>query len=155
MIRDDPWPDRTPPTQLSTEVTPCDERTAPAMRRWTADTLTRALPEDESRGTVIEDAQLVVSELVTNGVRAGCRQLEVRLLLRPAEIVIEVDEDAPGRPRPVAHRPTDDHGRGLALVAALSREWGVTENRAGKTVWAVLPAAAISDLPGATCPGPN
>lgn len=35
----------------------------------------------------------------------------------------------------------DEHGRGLIVVDALSRTWGVRERVVGKTVWAEIPLA--------------
>lgn len=85
----------------------------------------------------------MVSELVTNAVRARCSRLCLSVTVSsdgesPA-VLIEVAEDAPGRPQPLRCGPGADHGRGLTLVEALTRRWGVRETPAGKAVWAELP----------------
>jgi hypothetical protein len=47
---------------------------------------------------------------------------------------------APGNPR-----PTDPKGRGLLVVAALSREWGVSAADGTKQVWAEIALAGNND----------
>ncbi|MCH0565436.1 SpoIIE family protein phosphatase [Streptomyces sp. MUM 2J] len=93
---------------------------------------------------LVEDAILVVSELVTNAVvHAGT---DVRLLSRlepSGHVVVEVSDQHPSRaPRDgEAARATPEppeHGRGLRLVSALAESWGVTYCRDAKTVWARL-----------------
>lgn len=123
---------------LKTETHGCDERTIPALRHWAVEQLTKVLPATPASADVVSDAQLVVSELVTNGVRAGCHEMALALAVHPDELVIEVIEDAPGRPQRKRLGPGDDHGRGLVLVEALSRSWGVRELSGRKAVWAVL-----------------
>lgn len=90
--------------------------------------------------TRCEDAELVVSELVTNAIRHGDGAPLVRLEQRPDRVRIEV-EDESDRP-PVGRSPGHEEpsGRGLAIVGALALGWG-HERRAGggKTVWAEVP----------------
>ncbi|SBT88292.1 Serine phosphatase RsbU, regulator of sigma subunit [Streptomyces sp. DI166] len=95
---------------------------------------------------LVEDAILVVSELVTNAVvHAGT---DIELVCRAEEatgaIVVEVSDRHPGRaPRDGAAEPahdTPEYGRGLNLVARLAESWGVTYRTGVKTVWARLPA---------------
>jgi len=132
----------------STGLCRCDPAALPAIRRWVADQLRSALGAlTDADSTLIDDARLVVSELATNGMRAGCTRVSVSLDVTAAEVVVEVAEDAPGRPQPIECGPSSDHGRGLSLVEALSRTWGVREITSGKAVWAVLsrvgPPAAV------------
>ncbi len=97
---------------------------------------------------VREDAELVVSELVTNAVRAPApsdRQVAVRVG-RPDEATVrlEVCDAGEGRPAPRVPAPGDEGGYGLLLVEALAYRWG-TERRpggVGKTVWAELRGSA-------------
>ena len=49
---------------------------------------------------------------------------------------IEVSDPSTVAPEVTQADPDDDHGRGLAIVASLSRDWGVDYHPHGKTVWA-------------------
>jgi serine/threonine-protein kinase RsbW len=84
-----------------------------------------------------------VHELVVNGLTHGAPddddRIEVRALVADGELVISVLDS--GTEGTVAARPfTYDlvHGRGLAMVAALSRSWTV-ERSSGTRVSARLP----------------
>ncbi|WP_432062777.1 ATP-binding protein [Streptomyces sp. S1] len=93
------------------------------------------------RTDAVETAALVVSELVTNGVVHGEGQVRLRVF-RCAEdaLRVEVRDESPF---PARVRDADDDalgGRGLCLVDALSREWGVSPD--GRTTWAALSAPA-------------
>jgi anti-sigma regulatory factor (Ser/Thr protein kinase) len=94
---------------------------------------------------LVDDAVLVVSELVENSVRHAGSGAMLRLELRTGQFVIAVhDEDAdPPELRPLTL--DQPGGRGLPLVEALSRAWGTSPHPGGgKVIWAVL---AISDEP--------
>ncbi|MFF7387354.1 SpoIIE family protein phosphatase [Streptomyces scabiei] len=113
---------------------------------------------------LVEDALVVVSELVTNAVvHAGT---DVELFCRlgrddPASagwLLVEVSDHHPSRAvrdegaeRPyLVERPygAAEYGRGLRLVAALSEAWGITYRTGTKTVWARLSvdgAMAVED----------
>lgn len=89
--------------------------------------------------SVLQDALVVVSELVTNAVvHAGTdSDLEVRLSEGALEIRVT---DTSTRP-PVRHVADGDpgtRGRGLVLLDALSSRWGIERLTGGKTVWVVL-----------------
>lgn len=85
------------------------------------------------------DAATVVSELVTNAVRAGAQSITIRLTVDDARLRIEVTDDVAGWPRMRKPRADDPTGRGLRLVAALADRWGVTRVQGtGKLVWATL-----------------
>jgi hypothetical protein len=105
-------------------------------------------------GHLVDEAQLVTSELVTNAVEAtgivthnpawGERQdlatIRLRLTHLETRIVIEVwDRDL--TPPAVKDLSADaEDGRGLAIVGALSRQWGYFHPiEGGKVVWAELP----------------
>ncbi|MEU2794133.1 ATP-binding protein [Streptomyces sp. NPDC007100] len=93
--------------------------------------------------TVSDEAQLVLSELVTNEVRHGRttveRDIETRCSRVPDGVRIEVRDWA--NERPVIRVPSDTGGWGLGLVDELSASWGVDERAgAGKSVWAVVTA---------------
>ncbi|WP_435643192.1 ATP-binding protein [Streptomyces sp. H49] len=92
-----------------------------------------------------ETAQLLVSELATNAVTHGRvpgRDFELRLTLLPEADALRIEvSDARGERHLQILRgaPQDEQGRGLILVEALSRKWGVAERVVGKTVWAEIP----------------
>jgi CheY-like chemotaxis protein len=91
---------------------------------------------------VIDDALLVVSELVTNAVLHARSSAELRLVPGEETLRIEVADEGRAGPDPVLASADDEHGRGLLLVAVLSAAWG-TEARTdgGKVVWADVPLA--------------
>jgi anti-sigma regulatory factor (Ser/Thr protein kinase) len=88
---------------------------------------------------IIDDATLVVSELVTNALRAGCHEATLELEVAEGALRVSVVDDAPGEPHVVHAKPEDTNGRGLWLVAAIARDWGVTQLDQRKRVWAELP----------------
>ncbi len=97
--------------------------------------------------TSIEDeALLVLSELLTNAVVHGRvspgREIETRFRLEAGALRIRVDDAC--KRWPSVGPQSDEGGRGLPLVAALSTSWGVS-NRVGvgKSVWAVPAVPAV------------
>jgi anti-sigma regulatory factor (Ser/Thr protein kinase) len=90
---------------------------------------------DERRLPNVGDAEVVVSELVTNALRHAATSAELLLRQGDGRIRIEVrdaDEAAPA-PRDAGAEAAD--GRGLRLVAALTDRWGWTVTHTGKIVW--------------------
>ncbi|WNZ08695.1 ATP-binding protein [Streptomyces sp. 11x1] len=99
----------------------------------------------EERGPV-DDAVLVVSELATNAVRhslsgtLGGWFVVVVSFGDDSDLVrIEV-VDVGGEREPHLRDVTDrdEGGRGLALVAACAKDWGIKSWPDGRTVWADL-----------------
>src|SRR6188472_170459 len=118
---------------------------APARAR---SELTAWLEQDAAPATLIHDAQLLVSELVTNCVRHAdiSQKQPLRLTgsLRGPTYRLEVHDD--GIHGTVARRPPrTDHagGFGLDLVAQLSSAWGVERDAYGTTVWFELAAEEL------------
>jgi len=96
--------------------------------------------DDWDCGEMVNDAMVVVSELVTNAVvhaHSGC---EVRARIAASSVLrLEVIDAGPGTPDPQVATEEDEHGRGLVLVSALSAAWGVDSLPDGrKLVWAEL-----------------
>jgi anti-sigma regulatory factor (Ser/Thr protein kinase) len=93
---------------------------------------------------VLDDAQLVVSELVTNGICYGGGSADDTLALRvdlsAGALRLEVED--PGRGGAVVRRPPDSDGGGglgLNIVHSISERWGVERIPGGGTrVWAQL-----------------
>ncbi|WP_424212731.1 ATP-binding protein [Streptomyces sp. BI20] len=102
--------------------------------------------------SVVDDAVLVLSELLSNACRHG-RPLgsaeigegEVRAAWRVdggGRLTVEVtDGGGPTRPVPSTPSVTARGGRGLNIIAALATDWGVRDGAAGElTVWVTLAA---------------
>lgn len=83
-----------------------------------------------------DDVELVVSELVTNAVRAGSPTVRVEVLREGARVTVRVTDKAAGWPEEREAGIRDTGGRGLPLVSAVSSAWGVRLAGAGKVVWA-------------------
>jgi anti-sigma regulatory factor (Ser/Thr protein kinase) len=92
-------------------------------------------------GDYAEDAETIVSELVTNAItHADARSigLELTCLEGAGRLAIVVTDPCP-RP-PVKPNLVDgaEHWRGLHLVEALSARWGWRQQDPGKAVFAIL-----------------
>jgi CheY-like chemotaxis protein/anti-sigma regulatory factor (Ser/Thr protein kinase) len=96
----------------------------------------------ERWGTVgiVDDAALVVTELVANAIVHARTECEIRLSMGPNSLRIEVVDFGAGTPDPMLPSVTRNHGRGLHLIDALTAAWGVEPLEAGngKRVWAEL-----------------
>jgi serine phosphatase RsbU (regulator of sigma subunit)/anti-sigma regulatory factor (Ser/Thr protein kinase) len=103
------------------------------VRAYVADEL-RAL----GRTALIDDAVLVASELASNALLHANGIAGVSVTRRDTVVRIEVHDQT--RVPPVMARQSLDAmtGRGLRLVASLSKEWGAEPTDGGKVVWAEL-----------------
>ncbi|GJF33202.1 hypothetical protein KNE206_59020 [Kitasatospora sp. NE20-6] len=86
----------------------------------------------------VADAELAVSELVTNALRHGGPPVRLRLRVAGNSLRIEVQDGGSGSPVLRGPDPDAVSGRGLALVQAVSQEWGVRTARPGKIVHATI-----------------
>ena len=126
--------------------------------------------------SLVQVAELAVSELVTNAVRAsiqahsagppgsptGLPVVELRLAGDRQRLLVEVSDHDPGPPVPTAVDPERDGGRGLLLVEAVSERWGYYYPAAATVAAGRSPALAASEpqflaaapvLPAAPEPG--
>jgi hypothetical protein len=86
---------------------------------------------------VTDQTLLGITELLANvhqhvGANAPCT---LRLRAATDTLTVEVCDDSPNLPQARAPEPLDSGGRGLSIVAALCKEWGVQLSETGKTVW--------------------
>ncbi|MER6347126.1 SpoIIE family protein phosphatase [Streptomyces sp. NPDC001595] len=82
--------------------------------------------------------ELVASELVTNAIRYGGAPIQLRLI-RDHALICEVSDASNTSPHLRRARTFDEGGRGLLLVAQLTRRWGSRPSGTGKTIWAEQP----------------
>ena len=91
-----------------------------------------------------EDAVLVVSELVTNGLRYGSGEVVVRASLTEGGLSISVTDSGDELPNKLPLGGERIGGLGLHIVERLATRWGVSAFPGGKTVWAVLAAGSTA-----------
>jgi hypothetical protein len=116
----------------------CDATAPAAVRRWLHPALRTALPDDNAHRSLISDALLIATELVTNAVHAGCTHGHLSWELEPGCLQLRVFDNAPGWPVMQHPGPNDSHGRGLRIIAALAAARGTRPVDGGKLAWAAL-----------------
>ena len=92
----------------------------------------------EHHSEVVDDAVLLVSELVTNSVLHGGPPVVVAVDCDEATLQVRVRDGSSALPAPRDAASADENGRGLALVAEMSADWGVDTEEDGKHVWFVI-----------------
>ncbi len=131
-------------------------RGAAQARRWVADVCAE-LGRDDLR----ENAELAMSEVVTNAILHGEGPITVRLRGTRDHPRVEVRDASPEPPALTSDDAIPDFidelptfGRGLAIVASFSEAWGAERDGDGKLVWFV-PAALAAGRAGtrASCSG--
>ncbi|HRW37867.1 MAG: ATP-binding protein [Acidimicrobiales bacterium] len=92
------------------------------------------------------DLAVVVGELAANAAVHQTGEAQLRVSLVDGGLQVEVRDTDPSMPGVVHGDAWDTEGhRGLLLVDALSRAWGVEPLDRGKRVWAVLALASSTD----------
>lgn len=109
--------------------------------------------------SVVDDANVIMSELLSNALRHA-RPLpsgQIKLMWISTGDAIEVAvSDGGAMTEPRRNNPTLSSlgGRGLGIVESLAECWGVRYEDGGTTVWAVLPSAQ-SPTNGRAAEGPE
>ncbi|MET9465658.1 SpoIIE family protein phosphatase [Streptomyces sp. NPDC006544] len=102
----------------------------------------RTLVADQLTAWGLDDlvftTELIVSELVTNSIRYAGGPVGVRLI-KDRVLICEVSDPSQIQPHLRRAQLTDEGGRGLFLVAQLTRRWGGRYTAAGKTIWTEQP----------------
>jgi serine/threonine-protein kinase RsbW len=119
---------------VDAEIVVQAERSAPrAARHW----VMRAVAAAGIGGSANQVVELLTGELVANAVVHGPPDGAVTVGIRidGAAVRVLVSDVGGGVPTVGHPEPTDASGRGLALVEALSTDWGTISRPDGKTVW--------------------
>jgi hypothetical protein len=82
-----------------------------------------------------ETALLLVTELISNGVRHANTALNLVLTYDGSHIHVGVSDEDEKPASMTQATPVSHHGWGLHLVDRLSSDWGTVEDPHGKTVW--------------------
>lgn len=90
---------------------------------------------------VVEIAQLLTSELVTNALQHGGGDIAVEVARSDKTLRVSVDDESTNQPRRTSAGVDEIRGRGLMLVEALSSRWGILTRPNGKRVWFELKTA--------------
>jgi DNA-binding NarL/FixJ family response regulator len=113
---------------------PQELASAAAARRFVRKTVI-----DWNLQPLLDDALLVASELATNAVTHASSACRIRLSLTETSLRIDVTDAGAGTPEPQPSSNTAEHGRGLHLIGALAKTWGLEfVPGQGKVVWAEL-----------------
>jgi anti-sigma regulatory factor (Ser/Thr protein kinase) len=99
--------------------------------------------DEDSLDTVL----LLASELVTNAILHAHTPVELGVCVDGGRALVCVADRMPGSEplTPRDHSGDRPGGRGLALVADLSDDWGTTSFTGGKTVWFTMPLTTSVD----------
>ena len=92
----------------------------------------------------------VLTELATNAVIHAHTPFDIQLEFDGEVVRIVVVDSSVRPPIQRAYRPEATTGRGIALVEALTRSWGIEQRDDGKLVWCELVADPATDLPAVT-----
>ncbi|MGO9872526.1 MAG: MEDS domain-containing protein [Acidimicrobiia bacterium] len=94
-------------------------------------------------GDLGSTAEVVASELATNAVQHARSPFCVSISRSSAAIGIEVRDTSFDPPEHLRQDAGHAGGRGVRLIAALSRAWGTRDEVDGKTVWAEVARTSI------------
>ncbi|MER5741509.1 ATP-binding protein [Streptomyces sp. NPDC002262] len=112
---------------------------------------------------LLDEARLVVSELVTNAAQHGVGAIPMKLQLivlsdGSEQLLVEFHDHGGGLGTvPERHYPTcglSERGRGLGLVSRIASSWGDAPDADGHTIWACLALTreSIDDEEPHACP---
>jgi hypothetical protein len=115
--------------QLHLAAVPTSARAARAFVRRHVDSA-----DEELR----DSAELLASELVTNGVLHARSELTLGVVARETCVLIAVSDHNQAQPAERAPSLSAESGRGIALVSSIARHWGVTPQAGGKIIWCLI-----------------
>ncbi|MGH3239878.1 MAG: ATP-binding protein [Spirillospora sp.] len=146
-----PPPVSNQPVLLGELTLPAELESVPRARRFS-----RSVTTGSDIGHVGDDAEVLVSELVTNAVRHAAltgSALSLRLLRAGSRLRIEVHDQGAGVPHTRLAGGgvvdlMDETGRGWFLVAIIAERHGTDLTPSGKAVWCEVRAWPLDGRPG-------
>jgi anti-sigma regulatory factor (Ser/Thr protein kinase) len=109
------------------------EPIAPILARAAVTAIGSGLP-----GSVVSDAELLTSEVVSNAVKHADLDPSQEIVLRVVmddRLRIEVADPGPQFEADLRRQSSDTSGWGLFLIEAIAMSWGVEPEGIGKKVW--------------------
>ena len=106
---------------------------------------------------VLDDIELMTAEAVANAMLHGTGAIGVTVATDGRRLRVEVRDGGPADTRKDPARCCVDHGRGLAVIDALSAGWALERSPGGTLLWFEVPAGAAAEaaVPAAEpAPGP-
>jgi anti-sigma regulatory factor (Ser/Thr protein kinase) len=98
---------------------------------------------------LVDDAEVVVTEIVANAVQHGGGPVDMVLTRRVRYLHMSVRDRSPVPPsRSIPDPDTLQGGRGLLLLDAIAAGWGTAATDNGKAVWATLRIDPRATSPG-------
>jgi CheY-like chemotaxis protein len=101
----------------------------------------RVVLADWQLSDLIDDAELLATELINNAVVHASSDVLVTAERRSDALRIAVTDTGAGTPYRPDTRVGDTHGRGLMLVEGIASAWGTAVDGSAKTVWFDLQAS--------------
>jgi len=126
---------------------PVQPMSLPIARGWLSDVVgvwreAGQVVDGPSSGDLVDVAQLLLTELLSNALRHSETPILVAAALHDGRLRVEVTDSGHRMPKMRQAGPGETAGRGLQLVDALSSSWGVTPLEHGKRVWFEVDPAA-------------
>jgi hypothetical protein len=126
---------------------PVQPMSLPIARGWLSDVVevwreSGQVVDGPSSGDLLDVAQLLLTELLSNALRHSETPILVAAALHEGLLRVEVTDSGHRMPKMRQAGPGETAGRGLQLVDTLSSSWGVTPLEHGKRVWFELDPSA-------------
>ncbi len=132
-VEDSPGARSDLPTTRAARLLPPDGTSAGVARR-----MVRALLARTRMSVLTDDAELVVSELVTNALVHAGGEVSLALVLSESGLRIDVADDSAHPPVRRDYSTSSGTGRGLHLIDSLVTRWSSSRLGTGKVVWAEI-----------------
>jgi PAS domain S-box-containing protein len=95
----------------------------------------RAVLDEAGAAGLVDQAQLLVSEVVTNAVLHSRGPIGLSVVAAEYWVSIEVSDGSSSVPSPRHYDDQATTGRGLEIVEFVATRWGVAQETGGKVVW--------------------